>query len=29
MKEFMVLSTALGIYFKYDIDKNEIEITEP
>ena len=29
MKQFMVLSTALGIYFKYDIDKNEIEITEP
>ena len=29
MKEFMVLSTALGVYFKYDIDKNEIETTEP
>lgn len=29
MKEFMVLSTALGKYFKYNIETNTIEITEP
>ena len=29
MKEFMVLSTATGKYFKYNIDTNKIEITEP
>jgi hypothetical protein len=29
MKEFMVLSTALGKYFKYNIDTNKIEVTEP
>ncbi|WP_272151056.1 hypothetical protein [Tenacibaculum aiptasiae] len=29
MKEFMVLSTSLGKYFKYNIDTNTIEVTEP
>ncbi|MAB47801.1 MAG: hypothetical protein CMC05_04135 [Flavobacteriaceae bacterium] len=29
MKEFMVLSTALGKYFKYNIGENKITITEP
>lgn len=29
MKQFMVLSTALGVYFTYDIDKNKIEVTKP
>lgn len=29
MKEFMVLSTTIGKYFKYNIDENKITITEP
>ncbi len=29
MKEFMVLCTATGKYYKYNIDTNKIEITEP
>jgi hypothetical protein len=29
MKEFMVLSTATGKYYTYNIDTNRIEITEP
>lgn len=29
IKEFMVLSTALGVYFKYNIDTNTIEVTNP
>jgi len=28
LKEFMVLSTALNVYFKYNIDTNSIEITK-